>query len=91
MQQTIDYCSQVLKFENVCTLELIALNHVTDVVVGKKLVDEPIAVSVFLKHGIVTHLDVDNEDVNDTPRALEGCHNGTSEQEKTTKRSAWNV
>lgn len=73
MQQCVDYCLGVLVFENFRTLKGIINNCVDDMDKRKLLTKQVDAVSDYLKHGYLQHVDMDSDPAHaSTPSLLPG-------------------
>lgn len=76
------YCFGALLFENFRTVKYIVQKRIDDLCVRNELTENIDAVSDFLKHGYLNHVDSDSDCVHDRKRALigealstEGCRN----------------
>lgn len=72
MKQSVDYCMEILFFENIRNIKHIVKSRVTDVEKRTLLRNQLRATSDFLEHGYDTHLEQEDISVHNTRLSLMG-------------------
>lgn len=72
MKSSVDYCMDILLFENIHTIRHIVYKGVDDVELKSRLENQMTALVEYMKHGYDSHLDEDDRNVQNTRIALMG-------------------